>query len=409
MVQLLASALALGALHLIANRLGMPFNTTITISLIVGVCLVRLVPVSPYWMMTLAGLIVLYNWKPRFMAFEVPFLALLFLLRNRLWTFAATLVGVGLLAPKTLHRVAFLHPEMWSWISESALGHILLVGLLYIFEKRRGRLPDPSYPQWMTLFAAPSNPLNPLNLGPLELWQLPMVSLPRLAESVVLLASKAAAINVLDAYLGKHLAANLSYQQLSALSPVALWLSVGLSYVKLALYLSGTADVAILILRAYGLSLAHPFRWALVAWNPVELWRRWSIYNRKLLLKCFYFPLGGGNKRRYLNVMITFWASALLLHTGFVGSVFWMVGEAGLRDQFVYFTLQGLAVCACLLLWQWRGKAPSSDRELRLSPARVAGTLGTQAYSALVHMLIMLPNVAWADRWKLMGRCLGLF
>lgn len=407
-VQVASSALALLALHAIAHLLDMPFNWPITAALIFGVILVRLVPASPYWLMTIAGLVVLCNWKPKFMLFEVPLLALLWALRNRVWGFWITLVSVGLIAPKTLHRLAFNHPNVWNWISESALGHILLVSLLFWFEKRRGRLPDPSYPQWMTLFASPSNPLNPINLGPMEMWRVPQLSVSALAKSVLLLGSKGCVIWLLGHRLSAYLAWNHSYAELSAASFPVFWLWIGCSYLKLALYLSGTADVAILILRAYGWNLDHPFRWALLAWNPVELWRRWSIYNRKLLLKCFYFPLGGGTKRRYLNVMVTFWASSLLLHTGFLGSVFWMVGDAGLRDQLVYFTLQGLAVCACLAFWQQRGKDPASDRVLRFSVARVVCTLATQASSALIHILIMLPNVSWAQRWSLMGKCLGL-
>lgn len=407
-VQLVGSTLALLALHGIANILAMPFNWPITAALIFGVVIVRLVPLSPYWLMTFAGFVVLYHWKPRFMFFELPLLALLWLLRNRVWAFWTTLVTLGLVAPKTWHRLTLHTPEAWNWISESALGHILLVSLLFWFEKRRGRLPDPTYPQWMTLFAAPSNPLNPLNLGPLEMWRVPKINVVSLLKSVVLLGAKASTIWLLDHRFSALLASNHSFAELSSVSFPMLWCWVGLSYLKLALYLSGSADVAIVILRAYGWNLDHPFRWALLAWNPVELWRRWSIYNRKLLLKCFYFPLGGGTKRRYLNVMVTFWASALVLHTGFFGSVYWMVGEYGLRDQFVYFTLQGFAVCACLALWQWKGKDPSSDKRLRISAARIAGTIGTQAYSALVHILIMLPNVDWADRWKLMARCLGV-
>jgi hypothetical protein len=407
-VQLVASILALLALHGIANLLAMPFNWTITAALVFGVVVVRLVPMSPYWLMTLAGVMVLYHWKPRFMFFELPLLALLWALRNHVWAFWSTLVAVGLIAPKTWHRLALNDPQLWNWISESALGHILLVSLLFWFEKRRGRLPDPSYPQWMTLFAGPSNPLNPINLGPLELWRLPSISVVSLARSVLLLGSKGTFIWLMDHKFSGLLAANHSFIELQQAGLATLWFWVGLSYLKLALYLSGSADVAILILRAFGWNLDHPFRWALLAWNPVELWRRWSIYNRKLLLKCFYFPLGGATKRRYINVMVTFWASALVLHTGFIGSVFWMVGEAGLRDQVVYFTLQGFAVCACLALWKKQGKDPSSDKHLRFSTARIAGTVGTQAYSALVHILIMLPNLAWSDRWKLMARCLGL-
>jgi hypothetical protein len=81
---------------------------------------------------------------------------------------------------------------------------------------------------------------------------------------------------------------------------------------------------------------------------------------------------------------------------------------AGWRDQTVYFLLQGLAVCACLAYFRAAGKDPRSDRGLRLSWGRLAATAGTQAFSAWVHVLVLAPNLAWDERWRLMGRCLGL-
>lgn len=404
----LASVGTLVLLHLMVSSIGMGWHWRITLALAVGAAARRLLPLSPYHVMMATGLVVLYLWKPRFIYFEVPLLAALWLLRHRFWLFWMLLLAAGVALPKTLHRSYHRHTSMWNWVSEAAVGHILLVAMLYWFEKRRGRLEDPTYPQWMTLFASASNPLNPLNLGPLEMWRQPAVNVVGLARSLILIACKGLALWTLEHPLSSQLVRDKSFEALSSLSVGGLWLSVALSYVRLALYLSGTADVAIVILRTFGWHLGHPFRWALLAWNPVELWRRWSIYNRKLLLKCFYFPLGGGNKRRYLNVMVTFWASALVLHTGWVGSIYWLVGVGGLRDQTVYFTLQGVAVCACLMLWQRTGKDPASDKQFRLSATRVLGTLGTQAYSALVHIVVMIPSVTWSERWVLMGRCLGL-
>ena len=407
-VQAVASIITMGVLPGIVMAMGMGWPWRITITLFVGAAACRLLPLSPYQVMMATGLVVLCLWKPRSLLFEVPILAALWLLRNRFWWFWTLLFTSAVAVPKTLHLRYFGNDALWNWANEAALGHLLLVAMLYWFEKRRGRLPDPTYPQWMTLFASASNPLNPLNLGPLEMWRQPALNIAGLASSLLLLSCKGLALWTLEHPLAHHLLRGRSFEALSALNFSSLWLAVGLSYLQLALYLSGTADVAIIILRAFGWHLQHPFRWALLAWNPVELWRRWSIYNRKLLLKCFYFPLGGATKRRYLNVMVTFWASAVVLHTGWVGSVYWLVGVEGLRDQVVYFTLQGLAVCACLMIWRRVGKEPGADRQLRLSPTRALGTLGTQAYSALVHIIVMVPSISWGQRWILMARCLGL-
>jgi D-alanyl-lipoteichoic acid acyltransferase DltB (MBOAT superfamily) len=180
------------------------------------------------------------------------------------------------------------------------------------------------------------------------------------------------------------------------------------SYLFCALVLSGTADLVVVVARVFGWHLPHSFRWALLAWNPVELWRRWAIYNRRLLLTLVYFPLGGSERRRTLNVLLTFLASGLVLHSGWVGSKYWELGVGGWRDQSAYFLIQGLAVCGCLWFWRLTGKDPRSDRELRWSAPRVLGALATQAFSAWVHILVLAPQLEWSERWHLMARCLGL-
>jgi hypothetical protein len=132
----------------------------------------------------------------------------------------------------------------------------------------------------------------------------------------------------------------------------------------------------LLIGRVFGFPLPDPFRFPLLAWNPVELWRRWGIYNRHVLLQLVYFPLGGSRRRKYLNVMLTFLASALLLHSGWFGSKYWDVGAAGWRDQSIYFLLQGLGVCACLAVWEWTGKDTRRQLAPRVSVAMIAAIAG---------------------------------
>jgi hypothetical protein len=106
--------------------------------------------------------------------------------------------------------------------------------------------------------------------------------------------------------------------------------------------------------------------------------------------------------------MLTFLASALLLHSGWFGSKYWQVGTAGWRDQSIYFLLQGAGVCACLAVWDWTGKSARSRGAPRWSLALVAGVVGTQAWSALVHVIILAPKVEIADRVRLVARCLGV-
>jgi hypothetical protein len=84
------------------------------------------------------------------------------------------------------------------------------------------------------------------------------------------------------------------------------------------------------------------------------------------------------------------------------------VGVAGWRDQSVYFLLQGLGVCACLAIWDVNGKRPSKGKVPRVSFALVAAVIGTQAWSALVHVVILAPNIEITERARLIARCLGI-
>ncbi|MES1208409.1 MAG: hypothetical protein ABUS79_20925, partial [Pseudomonadota bacterium] len=173
------------------------------------------------------------------------------------------------------------------------------------------------------------------------------------------------------------------------------------------LMLAASADIPILITRLYGWPLPNPFRAALLAWNPIEMWRRWGIYNRQILLTLVYFPLGGNRRHRYRNIVLTFLASALVLHTGWFGSRYWSVGTSGWRDESIYFLLQAAAVCACLFLWERTGKDPRLDRGFRLSPLRVASTAATQVWSACVHVFVLAQGIDLGERLGLIGRCFG--
>ena len=138
------------------------------------------------------------------------------------------------------------------------------------------------------------------------------------------------------------------YEPLHAAPVAALWLCLLASYVYWALLVSAKFDLMIALFRFFGVNVEDNFRWPLLATSPVALWRRWNIYNRRLLLKFVYFPLGGNRTHVYRNIMATFLASAILLHTGFFGSPWWGVNPFQLRDWLLYFAGQGLIVCAAL-------------------------------------------------------------
>jgi hypothetical protein len=239
------------------------------------------------------------------------------------------------------------------------------------------------------------------------LWQRPSYDVRALINVMVRLLSQS-----LLMWLWQHGSVSWSYSTLAAqgwqqLGRGQLWMFLVWNYGATLLQLAGTAEVAVLLAHVYGFPLQAPFRWAFLAWNPVELWRRWGIYNRRILLSLVYFPLGGSRRHRWRNVVLTFLASALLLHSGWFGSLYWSVGTGGWRDETIYFSLQGLAVCTCLLYWQVRGGDALADRSLKATPARVLATLATQAFSAWVHVVVLLQGLPLGERFRLMWACLG--
>jgi hypothetical protein len=293
-------------------------------------------------------------------------------------------------------------------VNQYLLAHLFLVVLVWWSTDRRGRANETSFSAWLCLLLFPGHPINPMVFSPTDLWR-PRVALTRdVLNSLLIVAVKGFALWAIALLWPQGQLAQRSATDLLTAPLASVWATVGLSYLVCALLLSGTADVSVLLGRLFGWPLPHPFRWALLAWNPVELWRRWAIYNRKVLLQLVYFPLGGADRHRILNVMLTFAASGLVLHSGWLGSRYWEVGPGGWRDQTIYFLLQGLAVSGCLLYWSWRGKSPAADRELRFSVSRIFGVIATQALSAWLHILVLAPGLSFAERVRLMGRCFGI-
>jgi hypothetical protein len=364
---------------------------------------------------------------PGFALYETLLVSLLFAYRRRAARFALTLAVLALAVPKTLFAFFPDHPAVWSWISEPHLAATLFIAAYWWREARSGRLPTAvatgsGYPSawspspspspsptwdWALMFIFPTHAAYPISFGPGDLQRTQRVAPAAVLAATLRLAAKAAALAAMRAWLPEHRFAVLPGPSIMALGRGALWGVVALNYLELVLTLSGVADLVIALARLYGWPLASPFRWALLAWNPVELWRRWGIYTRRFLLKTVYFPLGGSDRHRFRNVMLTFLASALLLHGGWFGSKYLRVGPGGWRDHTIYFALQGAAVCACLGAWRLVGKAPSGDRQLRWSWSRAAATVATQGLSALLHIIILVPSVPLGERWRLIARCMG--
>jgi hypothetical protein len=277
-------------------------------------------------------------------------------------------------------------------------------------DARAGRAREPGAARplsFVLYYLFPSHAANPMLLSPALLSRERRIDVRATLTLLAWFAAKAVALVALRRLGPGAFLAGLGPADVDTVGVGALWGRVIASYLETFLILAASADIPILIGRLFGFPLPDPFRFPLLAWNPVEVWRRWGIYNRNVLLQLVYFPLGGGHRRKYLNVMLTFLASALLLHTGWFGSKYWVVGAAGWRDQSIYFLLQGLAVCACLAIWDSTGNHPRGRATPRLSFTLIAAVAATQAWNALVHVVILAPNVPIADRARLIARCLG--
>ena len=110
-----------------------------------------------------------------------------------------------------------------------------------------------------------------------------------------------------------------------------LWLWGVALYVWFYLGFSGWSDVAIGLARCTGRVVPENFDRPWLAGDPAEFWRRWHVSLGLWLRDYVYVPLGGGRRRRALNVLITFlvsaawhiWGSVKLLGLGFFGPHAW--------------------------------------------------------------------------------------
>lgn len=360
-----------------------------------------------------AALLVL---NPMFAAVFSGLVGLLASLRRRGWPFAAVLLAGAIVLPKLAFSRHYHEPGFWNWINEPSLALALFASGLWWrarAARRAGAGPDDAV-SFLLLYFLPGQPAFPMVFSPGVLERHEQRSGAQapdgraLAEALGWFAGKTVALIVLRRCAPHGFLGALTATDVARLNAAQLWGIVAASYVELYLVLALTADVPVLLARLYGWSVPAPFRAALLAWNPVELWRRWGLYNRALLLQLVYFPLGGGGRHRYRNVMLTFLASAVLLHSGWFGSKYWEVGPGGWRDETLYFLLQGLAVCACLrFVPQASSERARTPWGARWSWRRGLGILATQGWSALVHVIVLAQGIDLATRAKVIARCLG--
>ncbi len=405
-----------GAVATLGPLLGIhPSPPTLAV-LALGAVAVHLTPEHPFEITALTGLLALAATNRPYALYHAALVGLLFIARNGTWALAGLLALLAIWLPKHLFASHYHHPAVYDWLNEPSLVLALFVTASWWRTRRDGRLPPAAKTAsplaWALMYLFPGHALNPMVFAPGDVFRARRLDVRSIGAGLLLIAVKAAVHTGIGRFFGQASYAGIDVARMATFTRAELWGVVSINYLDLVVTLSGTSDVAILLARLYGWPMPSPFRFALLAWNPVELWRRWGIYNRKLLLTLVYFPLGGKERHRTRNVLATFLASALLLHTGWFGSKYWAIGLGGWRDQTVYFLVQGLLVCGCLVyrdLRDSRGDPRESvDHALRWSWPRAAGTFATQGASALAHVIILAHTLPFAARFGLIARCLAL-
>ena len=334
----------------------------------------------------------------------------------RFWTGLAA--GVILL-PKIIQNCLFLEHGSWLDVNQNLFAGLFLRYAYYFYERRHGLVPAGRFWEHVAYLLFIPQVTGMLNVPPSEMherWGYGTDSLRRGFASVGWAALKIPVVLVLGQQVLPTWGYDRGFAALHAGPRWALWACLLASYLYWLILVSAKFDLMVALFRFFGLNVDDNFRWPLLATSPLDLWRRWNIYNRRLLLKFVYFPLGGNRRHVYRNIFCTFLPSALLLHTGFMGSPWLWVDPGQLRDWLFYFAMQGAVVCGAY----WWLARPFWQRLPRgwMWPLRGLGWAFTLLSSAWLHVLPLAagnllndPSAAVAglgQRLELMLRALGL-
>ncbi|MEM6601462.1 MAG: hypothetical protein AAF649_08760 [Verrucomicrobiota bacterium] len=324
--------------------------------------------------------------------------------RSAFWSI---LITATLILPKGLYYFGYHRPEIWNWINDIGLTGLLLRYAYYDYEVRKGLIQKSGFFEHLSYLAFIPQITATINFSPSEQWK-NHGDYPRVYQR---------GWQLLGIALGKIIGFKLlSFVQIDIWSPdasiLSIWAGAILYYLKWYLWLSAHYDLIIALCRFLGADLAPNFNCPLLAPSFIEQWRRWNIYNRKLLLKFFYFPLGGNTHHPVRNVCIVFASSVILLHSGWFATKWPTVDGSYLLAWLLFAGLQAIAVCVNM----------RQSKDYRLDGhqwphgwAYLRGFLVTQFTIVWMHLLIMgtgtIPgdtNVPLFDRITTMGRALGL-
>ncbi|MEM6885090.1 MAG: hypothetical protein AAF571_08660 [Verrucomicrobiota bacterium] len=321
--------------------------------------------------------------------------------------FWGILVITTLLLPKGLYYFGYYRPELWNWISDIGLTGLLLRYAYYYYELRKGIIQKPGFFEHLSYLAFIPQITATVNFSPSAQWN-NHGEYPKVYQR---------GWQLLGIAFGKIIGFKLlSEIEMDIWSPATgilnIWTGAILYYLKWYLWLSAHYDLTIALCRFLGADLAANFNYPLLAPSFIEQWRRWNIYNRKLLLKFFYFPFGGKEHHRFRNVFIVFAASAVLLHSGWFATKWPTVDASYLFAWLLFAGLQAIAVC---LNMQARDRKGLNGHHWPRGWAYVKGLVVTQITMVWLHLLIMgtgaMPGdtqVPLLDRIATMARAFGL-
>ncbi|MDX6765898.1 MAG: hypothetical protein SFU85_03825 [Candidatus Methylacidiphilales bacterium] len=310
--------------------------------------------------------------------------------------FWAGLVLFAVVLPKALFYLFPDQPGRWNWLVDMATTGLVLRYAYYFYEWRRGLWEKPDYFRHLGYIAFIPQIYANLNYSPSQQWEgagnYPVV----FRRGLQLLGL--AFLKIIAWRLLNHFApfSNLNPADPN-LSPAAAWGYVLLNYVKWFLWLSAKFDLCVVFCRFLGADIPPNFRFPLLATSPIEHWRRWNIFNRKLLLKFFFFPLGGSQHHTYRNVVVVFAASALILHTGWFGSKYLLADPGFLLHWLAYALCQAGLVIANM---EWRRRRGLGSHHRPSGWAAFIGWAATFSAMAWLHVLILghVHNTFTGDR-----------
>ena len=321
--------------------------------------------------------------------------------------FWGALVLLVIVAPKCLTLLHGHKTGRPDWYIDVASTGLFLRYAYYYYEWRRGMWERPDYFKHLGYIAFIPQIIANLNYSPSQQWNgagdYPVV----FRRGLQLLGL--ALLKIICFRLLLHFG-----PADSGTTPATAWLYVLLNYLKWFLWLSGGFDLCVVFCRFLGADIPPNFHYPLLATSPIEHWRRWNIFNRVLLLKFIYFPLGGSRRHRYRNVAAVFTASAFLLNTGWLGSA---------DPSSIYkWALPWLAYALAQAGWvianmEWRRRRGLDSHHQPCGFAAVAGWAATFATMAWLHVLILgqahpaFPGdsiLTWPDRLHLFARGMGL-